>query len=61
VSDSNFNIQQRQHLAAAYRLVEIFGWEDLSSTHISASMQEEGHFLINSRDMLFDEITASSL
>lgn len=56
-----FNEQQRKDLAAAYRLVALFGWDDLSSTHISARMEEEGQFLLNSRDMLFDEITASSL
>ncbi len=57
----NSNLTQRQNLAAAYRLVEWFGWGDLSSTHISASMEEPGCFLINSRDQLFDEVTASSL
>lgn len=61
MTHSAFNAQQRQQLAAAYRLVELFGWGDLSSTHISASMDQEDRFLINSRDQLFDEITASSL
>jgi len=61
VSTKSFNTQQREDLAAAYRLVELFGWDDLTSTHISASMEEEDRFLINSRDQLFDEITASSL
>ena len=56
-----FNQQQREDLAAAYRLVALFGWDDLSSTHISARMEDEGQFLLNSRDMFFDEITASSL
>ena len=61
MSKNLFNTLQRQELAAAYRLVALFGWDDLSSTHISASMEEEDRFLINSRDQLFDEITASSL
>ena len=61
MSKLSFNTKQRQELAAAYRLVELFGWDDLSSTHISASMEQEDRFLINSRDQLFDEITASSL
>lgn len=61
MDEVSFNISQRQNLAAAYRMVDLFGWSDLSSTHISASMEEEGHFLINSRDQFFDEITASSL
>lgn len=56
-----FNQQQREDLAAAYRLVALFGWDDLSSTHISARMEQEEQFLLNSRDMFFDEITASSL
>ena len=56
-----FNQQQRKDLAAAYRLVALFGWDDLSSTHISARMEEEEQFLLNSRDLFFDEITASSL
>ena len=55
------NQQQRKDLAAAYRLVALFDWDDLSSTHISARMEEEGQFLLNSRDLHFDEITASSL
>ncbi len=54
-----FNQQQRKDLAAAYRLVALFGWDDLSSTHISARMEEEEQFLLNSRDLVFDEITAS--
>ena len=58
---TTFNQQQRKDLAAAYRLVALFGWDDLSSTHISARTEEEGRFLLNSRDLLFDEITASSL
>lgn len=57
----NFNQQQRRDLAAAYRLVALFGWDDLSSTHISARMEQEDQFLLNSRDLFFDEITASSL
>jgi len=61
MSKASFNQSQRKNLAAAYRLVELFGWDDLSSTHISASMDEEDRFLINSRDQLFNEITASSL
>lgn len=61
MSDKAFNTNQRQNLAAAYRLVELSGWDDLSSTHISASMAEEDRFLINSRDQFFNEITASSL
>jgi ribulose-5-phosphate 4-epimerase/fuculose-1-phosphate aldolase len=54
--------QQRVHLAACYRLVALFGWDDLIFTHISAKVPgPENHFLINPFGMTFDEITASSL
>jgi len=52
----------RQHLAASYRLVARFGWDDLIFTHISARVPgPEHHFLINPYGLMFDEITASSL
>ncbi|WP_417766012.1 class II aldolase/adducin family protein [Spongiibacter tropicus] len=52
----------RVDLAAAYRLVALFGWDDLVFTHISARVPgEPGHFLINPYGMLFEEVTASSL
>jgi ribulose-5-phosphate 4-epimerase/fuculose-1-phosphate aldolase len=52
----------RVELAAAYRLVAHFGWDDLIFTHISARVPgAEHHFLINPYGLLFDEITASSL
>lgn len=54
--------QQRVDLAACYRLVALFGWDDLIFTHISARVPgPEHHFLINPYGMLFEEITASSL
>jgi ribulose-5-phosphate 4-epimerase/fuculose-1-phosphate aldolase len=54
--------QARIDLAAAYRLVALFGWDDLVFTHISARVPGPEHqFLINPYGMLFDEITASSL
>ncbi|HUE82764.1 MAG TPA: class II aldolase/adducin family protein [Pyrinomonadaceae bacterium] len=52
----------RQNLAAAYRLVAHYGWDDLIFTHLSVRLPgPEHHFLINPYGMLFDEITASSL
>ena len=52
----------RCDLAAAYRLVALFGWDDLVFTHISARIPgPEHHFLINPYGFLFEEITASSL
>lgn len=54
--------QLRCDLAAAYRLVALYGWSDLVFTHISARLPGAGHrFLINPYGMLFEEITASSL
>jgi ribulose-5-phosphate 4-epimerase/fuculose-1-phosphate aldolase len=54
--------QLRCDLAAAYRLVKLFGWDDLVFTHISVRIPgPEHHFLINPYGFLFEEITASSL
>jgi ribulose-5-phosphate 4-epimerase/fuculose-1-phosphate aldolase len=52
----------RVDLAAAYRLVALYGWSDLVFTHISARVPgPEHHFLINPYGLMFEEITASSL
>src|ERR1700689_3299833 len=54
--------EQRVTLAAVYRLVAHFGWDDLIFTHLSARVPGgDHHFLINPYGMTFDEITASSL
>ena len=54
--------QLRVDLAAAYRLVALFGWDDLVFTHLTARIPgPEHHFLINPYGMMFEEITASSL
>jgi ribulose-5-phosphate 4-epimerase/fuculose-1-phosphate aldolase len=54
--------QVRVDLAAAYRLVAIFKWDDLVFTHISARIPSRvDEFLINPYGLMFDEITASSL
>lgn len=54
--------QVRVDLAAAYRLVAYYGWDDLIFTHLSARVPgPEHHFLINPYGMMFEEITASSL
>jgi ribulose-5-phosphate 4-epimerase/fuculose-1-phosphate aldolase len=54
--------QARVDLAAAYRLVADYGWDDLVFTHISARVPgPDHHFLINPYGMMFEEITASSL
>src|SRR6266487_6373177 len=52
----------RVDLAACYRLVARFGWEDLVFTHITARVPGTlDQFLINPYGVFFDEITASSL
>ena len=60
VSDAEW--QQRVDLAACYRLVALYHWDDLVFTHISGRVPgPEHHFLLNPYGMLFEEITASSL
>ena len=51
----------RIDLAACYRLVALYGWDDIVFTHISVKLPGDAGFLINPYGMLFDEITASSL
>lgn len=60
VSDEEW--QLRVDLAACYRLIAMYGWDDLIFTHISARVPgPEEHFLINAYGLLFEEMTASSL
>lgn len=61
-STSEVEKQLRIELAAAYRLMALYGWDDLVFTHISLRIPgPDHHFLINPYGMLFEEITASSL
>ncbi|MEO8203722.1 MAG: class II aldolase/adducin family protein [Betaproteobacteria bacterium] len=59
--------QVRVDLAACYRLVALYRWDDMVFTHISARVpaapgqHDPHHFLINPYGMMFEEITASSL
>ncbi|WP_428774262.1 class II aldolase/adducin family protein [Vibrio sp.] len=54
--------QLRVELAACYRLIAHFGWDDLVFTHISVRIPgPDNHFLINPYGLMFDEITASDL
>lgn len=53
--------QTRIELAAAYRLVNKFGWDDVIYTHLSAKIPGTETFLINEYGLRFDEITASNL
>lgn len=60
VSDEEWQV--RVELAALYRLVALYGWDDLIYTHISARLPGPEHqFLINPYGLLFEEMTASSL
>ncbi|MDP1985985.1 class II aldolase/adducin family protein, partial [Phenylobacterium sp.] len=53
---------RRVDLAAAFRLVALYGWDDLIFTHLSARVPgPEHHFLINPYQLMFEEVTASSL
>jgi ribulose-5-phosphate 4-epimerase/fuculose-1-phosphate aldolase len=54
--------QVRTDLAACYRIIAMYGWDDLVFTHISARVPGgDDDFLINPYGLLFEEITASSL
>lgn len=53
--------QARVDLAACYRLIALYRWEDLIYTHISAKVPGTEEFLINPYGLMFDEITASNL
>jgi len=60
VSDEEWAI--RVDLACAYRMVAHFGWDDLIFTHLSARIPgPEHHFLLNPYNLMFEEVTASSL
>ena len=52
----------RVDLAAAYRMVAHYGWDDLIFTHLSARVPGSEHqFLLNPYNLMFEEVTASSL
>ena len=60
VSDEEWQV--RQDLAAAYRLVDHYGWSDMVFTHLSARVPgPHEHFLLNPYGFLFNEVTASNL
>jgi ribulose-5-phosphate 4-epimerase/fuculose-1-phosphate aldolase len=75
ISEAEWRV--RCDLAALYRLVALYGWDDLIFTHISARVMardslvrqadgsyapsDKDHFLINPYGMFFPEMTASSL
>lgn len=52
----------RVDLAAAYRLLALYGLDDRIATHVSNRVpDEDGTYLLNPLGLYFDEITASSL
>jgi ribulose-5-phosphate 4-epimerase/fuculose-1-phosphate aldolase len=54
--------QARIDLAAAYRLVAHYGWDDVIYNHSSMRVPgEERNFLIKRHDLLYTEVTASNL
>jgi ribulose-5-phosphate 4-epimerase/fuculose-1-phosphate aldolase len=60
VSEAEWKV--RVDLAAAYRLIAYYGWDDLIFTHLSARIPgPEHHFLLNPYNLMFEEVTASSL
>jgi ribulose-5-phosphate 4-epimerase/fuculose-1-phosphate aldolase len=60
VSDEEWAI--RVDLAAAYRMVAHYGWDDLIFTHLSARIPGPEHqFLLNPYNLMFEEVTASAL
>ena len=58
----NLEWKTRVDLAAAFRLVDLYGWSDMLATHLSARIPgPSDHFLINPMGVLFEEMTASDL
>jgi ribulose-5-phosphate 4-epimerase/fuculose-1-phosphate aldolase len=61
-SDGATEATLREDLAAAYRLIAMFGLTDLVYTHLSVRLPgDSNRFLVNPYGYLFEEITASSL
>ena len=60
IDDAEWDV--RVQLAAAYRLVEHFGWTELIYGHLTARVPgPEPHFLINPFGLSYDEVSASNL
>ncbi|MEK9724560.1 MAG: class II aldolase/adducin family protein [Rhodospirillaceae bacterium] len=53
--------RQRVELAACYRLLAHYGWDDHIYTHSTVRIPGTDHFLINPFGLKFEEVTASSL
>jgi ribulose-5-phosphate 4-epimerase/fuculose-1-phosphate aldolase len=53
--------QARLDLAACYRLIDVFGMQDMIYNHITLRIPGTDHLLINLYGLLYREITATSL
>ena len=54
--------QSRVDLAAAHRIAHASGWSQLIYNHFTLRVANDSeHFLIKPNDLLFEEVTASSL
>lgn len=54
--------QARVDLAAAHRLVDLYGWTNLIYNHVTLRVPgEPGHFLVKPHALMFDEVCASNL
>ena len=54
--------RERCNLAMAYRLIQRFGFDDLTYNHLSVRIPDRpDHFLIKRDDELFEQVSASSL
>ncbi|RYD91176.1 MAG: class II aldolase/adducin family protein [Sphingomonadales bacterium] len=54
--------QARVELAALYRITNVMGWDEITSTHITMRVPDEPDcFLINPHGLRYDEIKASNL
>lgn len=51
----------RENLAAAYRIIAHFGFDDLTYAHLSARVPGKDAFFIQPFGLLFEEVTASCL
>src|SRR3954451_6987609 len=52
--------EKRVDLAAAYRLVDLYGMTEMSANHISTRVPgEDGTFLINPYGLLYEQMHAS--
>lgn len=56
------NLDMRNDLAAAYHLLNYYGWSDQIFTHISVKLEgQENAFLINEYGLLPEEVTSGNL